>query len=169
MPLLYHEIHDCQGQNQDNLTPLDKRDQAWYDKSMDKIKLITLVIRKKDDGIYEHLMMPSGTRTQCTSAASSGYMSGALSILRAIKPLANIVAAIVTPWDDDAGTYEVCVSASYSAFALLGQDFLAQMRQNGFLCQKWPEEYEFWKIIQESEISLVLGNLKSEISRFNEQ
>ena len=148
---------------------LDKRDQAWYDESMNKVNLITLLVWKSQDGIYEHHMMPCDSRTQCTSAASSGYMSGVLSTLRAIKSFANIVAAIVTPWDQEARTYEVCVSASSPTVALLGQDFLAQMRQNGFLCQKLPIEYEFWKIIHESEISLVLENLKSEISRFNEQ
>ena len=105
---LYHEIHDCQGQNQDNLTPLDKRDQAWYDESMNKVNLITLVIKKAGDS-YEHHMMPGDTRITCTSAASSGYVSGVVHSVKAIRPFAPIALAMVTPWDDNAGTYEVCV------------------------------------------------------------
>jgi len=136
---------------------------------MNKVNLITLIIKKAGDGIYEHHMMPGDRRITCTSAASSGYLSGVSNVVRAIRAFEHIGLVTVTPWDDDAGTYEVCISASSPTVALLGQDFLAQMRQNGFLCQKWLGEYEFWKIINESEISLVLENLKSEIGRFNEQ
>ena len=158
MLLLYHEIHDCQGQNQDNLTPLDKRDQAWYDKSMDKVKLITLVIKKASDGIYEHHMMPGNARITCTSAASSGYISGVLHVIKAIRRFETIALAMVTPWDDDAGTYEVCVIVPSVA---IGQDFESVLRQKGFWVQKWPGECEFSKIIHESEIPSVLESLES--------
>jgi len=133
---------------------------------MDKVKLITLVIKKVEDGIYEHHMMPGDSRTSCTSAASSGYMSGTLSTLRAIKPFANIVAAVIAPWDQEARTYEVCVSASSPTVDLLGSDFETFMQQKGFWSQKWPGECEFSKIIHESEIPFVLESLES---MFNER
>jgi len=80
-----------------------------------------------------------------------------------MSTFAPIVLAIVTPWDDDAGTSEMCVSVSPATIALLGQDFESLMQQKGFWCQKWPENYEFSQIVHESEISSVLGSLKSMI------
>jgi len=124
---------------------------------MDKVKLITLVI-KKADGIYEHHMMPGDARITCTSAASSGYVSGVLHVVKAIRPFAPIALAMVTPWDDNAGTYEVCVIVPSVA---IEQDFESVLRQKGFWVQKWPGECEFSKIVHESEIPSVLESFES--------
>ena len=133
---------------------------------MDKVNLITLVVTKKRNGIYEHHMMPGDALTRCSSAASSGYVSGVLNVVRAISAFEHIVLTIVTPWDDYKGTYEVCIRIPSHTIALLGSDFEALMQQKGFWCQKWPENYEFSKIIEESEIHSVLGSLES---MFNER
>jgi len=125
---------------------------------MDKVKLITLVIKKAGDGIYEHHMMPNNRRITCTSAASSGYVSGVVHSVKAIRPFAPIALAMVTPWDDNAGTYEVCVIVPSVA---IGQDFESVLRQKGFWVQKWPGECEFSKIIHESEIPSVLESFES--------
>jgi len=124
---------------------------------MDKVNLITLVIRKKSDGIYEHHMMPGNARIACTSAASSGYVSGLLHSVKAIRPFAPIALAMVTPWDDDAGTYEVCISIPSVA---VGQ-FESELCQKGFWVQKRFGECEFSKIIHESEIPSVLESFES--------
>ena len=124
---------------------------------MNKVNLITLVIKKAGDGIYEHRMMPGDARITCTSAASSGYVSGVLHVDKAIRPFAPIALAMVTPWDDNAGTYEVCVIVPSVA---VGQ-FESALCQKGFWVQKWPGECEFSKIIHESEISSVLESFES--------
>jgi len=124
---------------------------------MNKVNLITLVIKRASDG-YEHHMMPGDARITCTSAASSGYVSGVLHVIKAIRPFAPIALAMVTPWDDNAGTYEVCVIVPSVA---IGQDFESVLRQKGFWVQKWPGECEFSKIIHESEIPSVLESLES--------
>ena len=128
---------------------------------MDKVNLITLVVRKKKNGIYEHHMMPGDARITCASAASSGYISGVLHVVRGIESFAPIVLATITPWDDKVGTYEVCVIAFSSTVALLGPEFETFMLKNAFWCKKWPGSYEFSKIIEESEISSVLESLES--------
>jgi len=125
---------------------------------MNKVNLIALVIKKAGDGIYEHHMMPSNRRITCTSAASSGYVSGVIHSVKAIRPFAPIALAMVTPWDDNAGTYEVCVIVPSVA---IGQDFESVLRQKGFWVQKWPGECEFSKIIHESEIPFVLESFES--------
>jgi len=119
---------------------------------MNKVNLITLIIKKAGDGIYEHHMMPGDARITCTSAASSGYVSGVLHVVKAIRPFAPIALAMVTPWDDDAGTYEVCISIPTT----IRPDFESLLHQKGFWCQKWHGECEFSKIIHESEIPSVL-------------
>ena len=124
---------------------------------MDKVKLITLVVKKAGDGIYDHHMMPGDRRITCTSAASSGYISGVLHVIKAIRRFETIALAMVTPWDDDAGTYEVCVIVPFVA---VGQ-FESSLCQKGFWCQKWPGECEFSKIIHESEIPSVLESFES--------
>ena len=124
---------------------------------MDKVNLITLVIKKAGDS-YEHHMMPGDARITCTSAASSGYVSGVIHSVKAIRPFAPIALAMVTPWDDNAGTYEVCVIVPSVA---IGQDFESVLRQKGFWVQKWPGECEFSKIIHESEIPFVLESFES--------
>jgi hypothetical protein len=124
---------------------------------MDKVKLITLVIKKAGDGIYEHHMMPGDRRITCTSAASSGYISGVLHVIKAIRQFETIALAMVTPWDDDAGTYEVCVIVLSVA---VGQ-FESALCQKGFWVQKRPGECEFSKIIHESEIPSVLESFES--------
>jgi len=128
---------------------------------MNKVNLIALVVKKKEKGMYEHHMMPGDARITCTSAASSGYVSGVIHSVKAIRPFAPIALAMVTPWDDDAGTYEVCISVSFSSIALLGPEFEALMHQKSFCCKKWPENYEFSKIIHELEIPSVLESLES--------
>ena len=123
---------------------------------MNKVNLITLVIKKAGDS-YEHHMMPSNRRITCTSAASSGYVSGVVHSVKAIRPFAPIALAMVTPWDDDAGTYEVCVIVPSVA---VGQ-FESALCQKGFGVQKRPGECEFSKIIHESEIPSVLESFES--------
>jgi len=125
---------------------------------MDKVNLITLVIKKAGDS-YEHHIMPGDARITCTSAASSGYVSGVLHVIKAIRRFETIALAMVTPWDDDAGTYEVCVIVPSVA---VGQ-FESALCRKGFWVQKWPGECEFSKIIHESEIPSVLESLQGAV------
>ena len=136
---------------------------------MDKIHLITLVVKPKGNCLYQHHMSPGEDGAIYTSAASGGYVSGVYNVIDAIRVYdPHVVAAVVTPWDDDDGRYEICFSVSCSTVDLLKSKGLS-LAPEGFWEREYDGEYGFFKIVSESEIVLCLDAIQALVQHWNEQ
>jgi len=136
---------------------------------MSKINLITLVVKPKGNCLYQHHMSPGEDGAIYTSAASGGYVSGVYNVIDAIRVYdPHVVAAVVTPWDDDDGRYEICFSVSKPTASLLKLKELA-LAPEGFWKQEWRDEWEFLEIVPESEIASRLDGIQALVKHWNEQ
>ena len=135
---------------------------------MDKIKLIALVVSKKHEGFYKHTFTPGEDGAIYPSAASGGYVSGVWNTVDAIRAYdPHVAAVVVTPWDDDAGKYEVCLSVSCSTIILLKAKGLT-FALEGFWEQKRDSRHEFSCVIPESEIASRLDVIQARVQHWND-
>jgi len=135
---------------------------------MNKINLITLLVKARGNCLYHHYMTPGGKMGDYHSEASGGYVSGVHNAVDAIRTFApHVAAVVVTPWDDDDGKYEVSLSVSIPTINLLKSKGLT-FALEGFWEQKWDGRREFSCVIPESEIASRLDAIQALVQRWNE-
>ena len=135
---------------------------------MDKIHLITLVVKQKVDGLYEHTITPGGKMGDHYSQSSGGYVAGALNTIDAIRfYVPHVACIVVTPWDGDAGTCEISFSISTPTGNLLKSKGLF-LAPEDFYEQEWDDRYDFFKIVPESEIASHLDSIQALVQHWND-
>ena len=127
------------------------------------------MVTQEHSGLYKHMFAPGEDGAIYPSAASGGYVSGVWNTIDAIRAYdPHVVPLVVTPWDNDANTYEVCLSVSCSTVDLLKSKGLS-LAPEGFWEREYDGEYGFFKIVSESEIVLCLDAIQALVQHWNEQ
>ena len=126
------------------------------------------MVTQEHNGLYKHMFTPGEDGAMYPSAASGGYVSGVWNTIDAIRAYdPHVAAVVVTPWDDDAEKYEVCLSVSCSTISLLKAKGLT-FALEGFWEQKWDDRYNFFKIVPESEIASRLDAIQALVQHWND-
>ena len=133
---------------------------------MSKINLITVVVREKESGTYEHSIAPGDALGIHRVTGTGAYLSAVWGMLAAVRVFNPHVAFVeVTPWYD--GGYQIILNLSPETAALIKAAGL-DATEDEFFAREWPSGYDFTRIVAESEVDARLETLQALVDYWNE-
>jgi len=133
---------------------------------MSKINLITVVVREKGNGVYEHSIAPGDALGIHRAEGAGAYLSAVWEMLAAVRAYNPHIAFIeVSPWCD--GDYHIVFNISAQTAALIKAAGLGATEEE-FFKREWPNGYDFSRIVPESEVNARLELLQALVNYWNE-